>query len=59
MDHTIIHDIREALNQELVLGREDFKDRIQQMAQRQTRPGRSGRPRSDGVNEVVADYYVL
>jgi putative transposase len=59
MEHTAIHDIREALNQELVLGREDFKDRIQQMTQRQTRPGRSGRPRIDGVEEAVPDYYVL
>lgn len=59
MDHTTIHDIREALNQELVLGREDFKDRIEQMTKRQTRPGRSGRPLSDGVEEAVADYYVL
>src|SRR4030067_3839030 len=40
MDHTAVHAIREALNQELVLGREDFKDRIEQMTQRQTRPGR-------------------
>jgi putative transposase len=59
MDHTIIHVIREALNQELVLGREDFKDRIEQMTKRQARPGRSGRPRSDGVGEPVSDYYVL
>jgi len=59
MDHTIIHDIREALNQELVLGREDFKTRIEQMTQRQTRPGRMGRPRTDGAEEAVADYYVL
>ena len=59
MEHTTIHDIREALNQELVLGREDFKDRIEQMTKRQTRPGRSGRPRMDGVGEAVADYYVL
>lgn len=59
MDHTVIHDIREALNQELVLGREDFKDRIEQMAKRQARPGRSGRPRSDGVEEAMSDYYVL
>ena len=27
MDHGLVHAIREALNQELVLGREDFKDR--------------------------------
>jgi len=59
MDHTTVHDIREALNQELVLGREDFKDKIEQMTQRQSRPGRSGRPRRDGVEEAVSDYYVL
>jgi putative transposase len=59
MDHIAIHAIREALNQELVLGREDFKDRIEQMTKRQTRPGRSGRPRIDGVEEAVFDYYVM
>ncbi len=59
MDHTIIHDIREALNQELVLGREDFKTRIEQMTQRQTRPGRMGRPRTIDAEETVSDYYVL
>lgn len=59
MDPTAIHAIRAALNQELVLGREDFKERIEQMTKRQTRPGRTGRPRSDGVEETVSDYYVL
>lgn len=59
MDHTAIHAIREALNQELVLGREDFKDRIEHMTQRQTRPRPSGRPRTDGVEEVLSDYYVM
>lgn len=59
MDHTTLHSIREALNQELVLGREDFKDRIEQMTKRQTRPGRSGRPRGDRVEEAMSDYYVL
>ena len=59
MDHTAVHAIREALNQELVLGREDFKDRIEQMTKRQTRPARVGRPRSDGVEEPASDYYVL
>jgi len=43
----------------LVLGREDFKTRIEQMTQRQTRPGRLGRPRTDGAEEAVSDYYVL
>lgn len=59
MDHTIVHDIHEALNQELVLGREDFKIRIEQMTQRQTRPGRLGRPRTTDAEEAVSDYYVL
>ncbi len=39
-----VHEIREMLNQELVLGREDFRDRILQMTQRQVRRGRDGRP---------------
>ena len=59
MEHTTVHAIREALNQELVLGREDFKDRIEQMTKRRTRSGRSGRPRTGGVEETTSDYYVL
>jgi len=55
IDHTTLHDIREALNQELVLGRGDFKERIEQMTQRQTRPGLSGRPRAE---EELAHYYI-
>jgi putative transposase len=39
-----LHTIREALNQELVLGREDFKDKIESMTQRQSRRGKDGRP---------------
>jgi len=50
-----LHDIREALNQELVLGREDFKDKIEQMTHRQSRPGKSGRPR---VKEGGLVYYL-
>lgn len=59
LDNNLLHSIREALNQELVLGREDFKDRIEQMTARQTRPGQNGRPRMSGVEEVVGDYYVF
>jgi hypothetical protein len=51
------HDI--FIGADLVLGREDFKTRIEQMTQRQTRPGRLGRPRTDGAEEAVSDYYVL
>jgi putative transposase len=43
-DHRQIHAIREALNQEWVLGREDFKDKIERMSKRQVRPGQPGRP---------------
>ena len=54
----MVHAIRDSTNQELVLGRDDFKDRIEQMIARKTRPGKSGRPRTLGVGEPVADYYV-
>jgi len=56
LDKTEVHAIREALNQELVLGREDFKDKIKTMLQRQVRPGISGRPR---IEEPFAIYYVI
>ena len=44
-DKTEVHAIREALNQKLVLGREDFKDRIEVLLQRQVRPDIPGRLR--------------
>ncbi len=56
LDKTELHAIREALNQELVLGREDFKVKIEQMTKRQVRPGKPGRPR---VEESGVIYYVL
>jgi len=46
-----VHAIREMLNHELVLGREDFKDRIAQMTQRQVRRGKRGRPVLDIAEE--------
>ena len=55
MDNRQIHAIREALNQELVLGREDFKVKIERMTKRQVRPGQRGRPR---VEEEQAVYVV-
>lgn len=48
--------VREALNQELVLGRDDFKDKIEQMLKRQVRPGIPGRP---CVGEDEASYLVI
>ena len=56
LEYTALHKIRDALNQELVLGRGDFKDKIEQMTKRQTRRGKDGRPR---IEEEVADYLVL
>ena len=56
MDHEQIHAISEALNQELVLGREDFKDKIERMTKQQECPGQLGRPRAE---EEQAVYYAL
>lgn len=56
LDLDVIHDIRDTLNQELVLGREDFKDKIKQMSKRQTRSGKSGRP---CIEEARAIYYLI
>lgn len=55
LDMSDLHAVREALNQELVLGREDFKDRVEAMLQRQARAGRPGRPR---VEEPSLGYAV-
>ncbi len=55
MDETQLHEIRDALNHELVLGRSYFKDKIEAMTQRQTRLGIPGRPR---VEEEGGVYYI-
>ena len=56
MDNDIIHQIRDALNHEMVLGRSHFKAKIKILSYRKTRPGKSGKPR---VKEERAEYYVL
>lgn len=48
LDEETIHQIRENLNRELALGRAEFKDRIERITHRQTRPGRPGRPSVQG-----------
>jgi len=50
-----LHDIRTALKQELVLGREDFKEKIEKMTNRKAVPGLPGRPK---ILENGAFYYV-
>jgi putative transposase len=56
LDDTQVHAIRDALSQELVLGREYFKDRIEQMLKRQTRPCQPGRPR---IEEPTTIFTVI
>ncbi len=56
LDDDTIHQIRAALNHELVLGRSYFKDKIEAIANRQTRLGLPGRPR---VKEDCAEYYIF
>jgi len=51
-----VHTIRDALNQQLVLGRDDFKDKIEAMTQRQTRPKPMGRHR---IEDEQLIYYIL
>jgi len=54
LDSDKVHAIRDALNQQLVLGRDDFKDKIEAMTNRQTRPKPLGRHR---VEEGEPCYY--
>ena len=47
--------IRDMLNQELVLGRDDFKEKIEAMTKRQTRSGKGGR---SSVKEAQGIYSI-
>ena len=55
IDSDKLHEIRESLNHELVLGRSHFKDKIEEITNRQTRLGIPGRPMigEDGAVYVV------
>ena len=55
IDHDTLHDIRKALNHELVLGRSYFKERIEHLTNRQTELGQPGRPR---IEEELGLYFV-
>ena len=56
LDDDQVHAIRDALNQQLVLGRDDFKDKIEEMTLRQTRPKPLGRHR---IEEDEAGYFFI
>jgi len=55
LDNDFLHEIRAALNHELVLGRSYFKDKIEAMTERQARLGIPGRPRAE---EEEGTYYI-
>jgi len=52
VDNETLHEIRKSLNHELVLGRSYFKDQIEKITKRQTRPGLPGRPRIEEEQEI-------
>jgi putative transposase len=52
LDSDLLHVIRDALNQELVLGRDDFKDKVEKMTLRAARRGKDGRPRIEDMRGV-------
>ena len=55
IDEKLLHKIRESVNQDLVLGRDDFKDKIEIMLERAVRKRTPGRP---CVKETEGFYYV-
>ncbi len=55
MDNDTLHEIRESLNHELVLGRSYFKDKIENITLRQARLGQPGRPK---VEEDEGVYFI-
>lgn len=57
VDDEQLHEIRESLNHELVLGRSYFKDRIEELTRRQVRLGQPGRPRIEEEHGVYLVGY--
>jgi len=55
IEDKLLHDIRHSVNQDLVLGRDDFKDKVEIMLNRTVRNGRPGRL---CVKEIEEIYYV-
>ena len=55
MDAQQLHQLREALNQELVLGHSEFKNIIGRMTQHQVRRGKDRQP---GVESILSEYGV-
>ena len=56
LDAEQVQAIREALNGQLVYGREDFKDKIEKATNRSARRGKDGRP---SIQEELASYTIF
>ena len=56
MDNDTLHEIRESLNHELVLGRSYFKDKIGEITARQTRLGVPWRPGLRGQSHLKEPF---
>jgi len=56
IDYDQLHNIRQTLNQEMVLGRDDFKLKVEQMTHRQVESKTSGRPK---VSEEQGMYCLM
>ena len=56
LENDVIHQIRDALNREQVLGRSSFKDRIEEITNWQARLSRLSKNR---IEEVLAEYYIF
>lgn len=59
LDNDMLHEIRESLNHELVLGKSYFKDKIQEITNSQMRLGTSGRSMSGEESATYAVYYYI
>jgi len=59
MGKDIVHDIRDALNHVLVLDRSYFKEKIEQITQRQTEMGQPGRPRVEDEKALYEVGYLV
>ena len=55
VDDETLHEIRESLNHELVLGRSYFKEKIEEIIKRPTTLGKPGRPR---IKDEQGEYWV-
>ncbi|MEW8506059.1 MAG: transposase [Candidatus Thiodiazotropha sp.] len=53
---TVLHEIRDALNHELFLGRSWFKDWVEKVTNRRTRMGRPGRPKTEEEAAAYSAY---